>query len=173
MKGNHLTIGTIYREWKLEDTAGIQKVLLNTWLASYADFIPVTDIQWYFNNYYSEVNFAQLFDDAASTSYVAEIKNHIVGYARTKINHDQKRCYLESLYVLPEFQGKGIGSELLKLAEKKATNHSFKQIWLGVMVQNVPSLEWYKKLGFQFVEEAPFQMGKTSVLHLIGYRDIK
>lgn len=168
-----MTLAAAYREWKLDDTAGIQNVLINTWLASYADFIPVTDIQWYFNNYYSELNFAQLFDDPNVTSFVAEIKGNIVGYARTKVNTEQQRFYLESLYVLPEFQGKGIGRDLFALAERKASEHSFKQIWLGVMVQNVPSLEWYKKLGFQFIEEAPFQMGKTNVLHLIGYRDIK
>lgn len=164
---------TNYREWKLEDTSGIQNVLFNTWVASYADFIPLTDIQWYFNNYYSDVNFAQLYDDVTSTGFIAEMKKNIIGYARTKVNNDQKRCYLESLYVLPEFQGKGIGRDLLSLAEKNALKNSFTQIWLGVMVQNIPSLDWYKKLGFQFVEEAPFQMGKTTVPHLIGYRDIK
>ena len=57
-----------YREWALDDTNEIQKVLFNTWLASYADFIPMTDIQWYFNNYYSEINFAQLFTDPPDCS---------------------------------------------------------------------------------------------------------
>ena len=168
-----MSVQPTYREWTLDDTNDIQKVLYNTWLASYADFIPITDIQWYFNNYYSEINFAQLFDDQDSFSFVSEWKQHIVGYARMKINHEQHRCYLESLYVLPEFQGKGIGTELIKIVEKKAQEHAFTQIWLGVMQQNIPSLEWYKKLGFEFVEESPFQMGKTSVNHFLGYRDIR
>ncbi len=168
-----MAIETIYREWTLDDTNEIQKVLFNTWLASYSDFIPMTDIQWYFNNYYSDINFARLFDDTNTTSYVAEIKKNIVGYARMKFNQEQKRCYLESLYVLPEFQGKGIGTDLLKIVEQNAQKHSYNQIWLGVMEQNIPSLEWYKKLGFQFVEQSPFQMGKSTVNHFIGFRDIK
>ncbi len=168
-----MSLQTTYREWTLDDTNDIQKVLFNTWLASYADFIPVTDIQWYFNNYYSEINFAQLYDDNITIGFVAEVKTHIVGYARMKIDSEHERCYLESLYVLPEFQGKGIGTELLKIVERKALEHSFRQIWLGVMEQNIPSLNWYKKLGFQFVEESPFQMGKTTVNHLIGFRDIQ
>ncbi len=168
-----MSLNTTYREWTLDDTSEIQKVLFNTWVASYADFIPMTDMQWYFNNYYSEINFAQLFDDANSVGVVAVVKHHIVGYARMKINVEKHRCYLESLYVLPEFQGKGIGTELLKLIEAKAQEHSFSQIWLGVMEQNIPSLNWYKKLGFQFTEESPFQMGRTSVNHFIGFRDIK
>ncbi|NUN69711.1 MAG: GNAT family N-acetyltransferase [Bacteroidetes bacterium] len=168
-----MSLQPTYRQWTLDDTNDIQKVLFNTWLASYADFIPITDIQWYFNNYYSEINFAQLFDDPKSIAFVSEVKGHIVGYARMKINTEQQRCYLESLYVLPEFQGKGIGSGLLQHVERKAVDHSFRQIWLGVMEQNVPSLEWYKKLGFTFVEQSPFQMGKTTVNHFVGYRDIK
>ncbi|MFA6457038.1 MAG: GNAT family N-acetyltransferase [Bacteroidota bacterium] len=168
-----MSVHTTYREWTLDDTNDIQKVLFNTWLASYADFIPITDIQWYFNNYYSEINFAQMFDDELSTGFVAEIKSHIIGYARMKVDMEQHRCYLESLYVLPEFQGQGIGTELLKIVERKAQEKSFNQIWLGVMQQNLPSLEWYKKLGFSFVEQSPFQMGKSTVLHLVGFRDIK
>ncbi|HAP36965.1 MAG TPA: hypothetical protein DCQ28_13930 [Bacteroidetes bacterium] len=168
-----MSIKTTYREWTLDDTSEIQKVLLNTWIASYADFIPMSDIHWYFNNYYSEINFARLYDDPNTTSFVAEIKGNIIGYARMKVNQEQNRCYLESLYVLPEFQGKGIGTDLLKMVEQKALQFSFNQIWLGVMEQNVPSLEWYKKLGFQFVEQSPFQMGITTVNHFIGYRDIK
>ncbi len=157
----------------MDDTSATQKVLLNTWIASYADFIPMKDIHWYFNNYYSDINFARLHDDPNVWSFVAEVKGHVVGYARGKVNQDQNRFYLESLYVLPEFQGKGIGTELLKLVELKAKELQYLEIWLGVMVQNIPSLEWYKKLGFQFVEESPFQMGKTSVNHLIGFRVIR
>jgi len=162
-----------YREWKMEDTDETQKVLFKTWVASYADFIPMKDIQWYFNNYYSDINFARLHDDPDTWSFVAEVGDHVVGYARGKINREQNRFYLESLYVLPESQGKGIGSELLKMVEKTALQQKFSEVWLGVMIQNIPSIEWYKKLGFQFVEEAPFQMGKTSVNHLVGYREIK
>lgn len=168
-----MSLTATYRESTVDDTADIQKVLLNTWIASYADFIPMGDIQWYFNNYYSDINFARLHADPVTWNFIADVKGHIVGYARGKVNTEQNRFYLESLYVLPEFQGKGIGSELLKIVERKALELNHTAIWLGVMVQNIPSLEWYKKLGFQFVEESPFQMGKTSVNHLIGFRTIK
>jgi hypothetical protein len=40
------------------------------------------------------------------------------------------------------------------------------------MKQNIKALEWYKNLGFVFVEEEPFQMGLTGVMHLIGYKTI-
>ncbi len=40
------------------------------------------------------------------------------------------------------------------------------------MSDNVTALSWYAKLGFNFVEEAPLTMGKTTVMHRIGYRII-
>jgi ribosomal protein S18 acetylase RimI-like enzyme len=46
------------------------------------------------------------------------------------------------------------------------------EIWLGVMVQNVDALAWYRKLGFIFEREEPFTMGKTTVPHLIGFKKI-
>jgi ribosomal protein S18 acetylase RimI-like enzyme len=168
-----MSLITTYRESTIDDTAAIQQVLFNTWVASYADFIPMKDIQWYFNNYYSDSNFARMCDDPTTWNFVAEVKEHVVGYARGKIKAEQHRFYLESLYVLPEFQGRGIGTELLKIVEQKALSNNHSSLWLGVMVQNIPSLEWYRKIGFQFVEESPFQMGKTVVDHLIGYRQIK
>jgi ribosomal protein S18 acetylase RimI-like enzyme len=167
-----MSLHPTYRAGTIEDTAAIQKVLFNTWVASYADFIPMKDIQWYFNNYYSDVNFARINDDPLTWNFVAEVKEFVVGYARGKINAEQNRFYLESLYVLPEFQGKGIGTDLLKIVEEKALANQHGTIWLGVMVQNLPSLEWYRKLGFQDTEESPFQMGKTVVNHLIGFREI-
>jgi hypothetical protein len=40
------------------------------------------------------------------------------------------------------------------------------------MVQNTQALAWYRRVGFQFVEELPCTMGGTTVPHLVGYRAI-
>ncbi|MBW7889050.1 MAG: GNAT family N-acetyltransferase, partial [Bacteroidetes bacterium] len=154
------------------DIPQIQSVLFNTWVAAYAEFIPIQDIQWYFNNYYSESRFREMADETTTWNFVAEIHGQLAGYARAKIHGDDKNFYVESLYVLPEFQGKGIGIELLKICESYAKERNFSQVWLGVMEKNVKTLAWYKKLGFEFTAEAPFVMGETTVNHLIGYRTI-
>ena len=86
-----------------------------------------------------------------------------------KIN---KRFYISSLYILPDYQGFGIGKKLLKEAYLIAMQKQYDRIWLGVMTKNVKAVDWYKNIGFVFVEEDPFQMGKTEVMHLIGYKII-
>jgi len=37
------------------------------------------------------------------------------------------------------------------------------------MVKNEPAVSWYKKMGYEVVENAPFTMGKTTVDHYIGF----
>ena len=76
------------------------------------------------------------------------------------------------MYVLPKYQGFGLGKKLLNEAYRIAKEKHFNKVWLGVMKQNVKSLEWYQNLGFIFDEEEPFQMGSTEVMHLIGYKVI-
>jgi len=84
-----------------------------------------------------------------------------------------KKFFVSSLYVLPVYQGFGIGKKLLNTAYASAASKNYNKVWLGVMKQNVKSLEWYKNLGFIFAEEEPFKMGETEVLHLIGYKEIE
>jgi hypothetical protein len=40
------------------------------------------------------------------------------------------------------------------------------------MSENIASVNWYKSLGFVLVEEEPFKMIKTTVNHLIGWKEI-
>jgi ribosomal protein S18 acetylase RimI-like enzyme len=62
---------------------------------------------------------------------------------------------------------------LLAESYKIANEKHYGKVWLGVMKQNTKAVEWYKKLGFEFVEEEPFTMGATKVLHLIGFINIE
>ncbi|MBP1678989.1 MAG: Histone acetyltransferase HPA2-like protein, partial [Bacteroidetes bacterium] len=74
--------------------------------------------------------------------------------------------------VRPRYQGAGIGGRLLEHAEREARERGADALWLGVMVKNTRALEWYKRIGFMFVEEAPFVMGASSADHLIGFRPL-
>jgi ribosomal protein S18 acetylase RimI-like enzyme len=93
-----------------------------------------------------------------------------VGYMLMSFDEETRRCHVASIYVLPESQGHGLGSMLMQEAFRVAREANYDRVWLGVMSENTPTIDWYKALGFTFVEEAPFTMGKTIVRHLIGFR---
>jgi len=41
------------------------------------------------------------------------------------------------------------------------------------MSENLPSVKWYKSIGFIFKEEIPFTMVDTTINHLFGWKEIK
>jgi ribosomal protein S18 acetylase RimI-like enzyme len=51
-----------------------------------------------------------------------------------------------------------------------ARKYKVDRVWLGVMIDNRPAIEWYDKQGFVFVENRPFTIGKTTIDDLIGYK---
>jgi ribosomal protein S18 acetylase RimI-like enzyme len=161
------------RSWKTEDLGTIRTITWTTWVDAYGSFIPEADLRAYFDRTYAVDELAGLLVSPLFRGLLAEVDGQPSGYAKVACAPEEARCYLSSLYVLPTYQGKGIGSLLLKEAERHALEFGMTAIWLGVMVQNTPTLRWYERIGFTFVEEQPFTMGATSVPHRIGYRPIR
>lgn len=163
----------VYREWNEDDLPAIQNLLLETWMEAYSPFIPESDLQNYHRLTYNLDALKTMFRDADVKGFVAEFDGAIVGCIRTKLARDEKRFYVSSLYVLPHHQGKGIGRTLMTMAAHEAISQGHDQIWIGVMEKNKDGLDWYKKFGYQVLEEAPFTMGKSTVNHYIGFVPVK
>lgn len=160
------------REWTREDCPDVRRILWSTWLSSYASFVPERDLRWYLDTHYTVSLLNQLLEKPEVRGYMAEIDDRPAGWMRTTLAGDESRLYISSLYVLPEHQGKGLGSRLLDEADRDARVRGADELWLGVMEQNVEAVEWYRKMGFRFIKEEPFTMGKTTINHLIGYRSL-
>ena len=160
------------RPWQKADLASIRRITWQSWISAYASFIPESDLQSYFSIHYTDKAFLDMFDDPLTQGFVAETDEQIAGYARLFFNGDENRLYVPSLYFLPDFQGQGMGRRLLEAAEEYAAEKGLDELWIAVMVKNRQALVFYRKVGFQFVREEPFTMGKTTVSHLIGYKKL-
>ena len=157
------------RNWTKEDFSIVKNILLVTWKNTYT-FIPEEDILTHFEKHYSEDRLIEILNDPFSEGIIAEVNSVPAGWLKLFEDHINKKFFVSSLYVLPEYQGVGLGKKLLNESYRIAKEKQFSKVWLGVMKQNVKSLEWYQNLGFIFDEEEPFQMGSTNVMHLIGYK---
>ncbi len=62
--------------------------------------------------------------------------------------------YICAMAVFPEYQGQGIGKQLLKLAETKARDHGLKKLSLIVFEQNLGAKRLYDQSGFVVVARA-------------------
>jgi ribosomal protein S18 acetylase RimI-like enzyme len=57
--------------------------------------------------------------------------------------------------ILPAFQGKGLGSKLIKTAVQYLKEEGLDGIWLGLDPRNTGARLFYEKLGFKQIEGAP------------------
>jgi ribosomal protein S18 acetylase RimI-like enzyme len=166
-------MGIVIRPWQKSDLASVRRITWESWISTYVSFIPETDLKAHFDIHYTEESLLSMFDDPSMYGFIAEMDGQIAGYARLLFNRNESRLYVSSLYLLPIFQGQGMGSQLLDAAEGYAWEKGLDQLWIGVMVKNRQALNFYREVGFQFIRELPFTMGKTTVSHLIGFKRIK
>ena len=58
-------------------------------------------------------------------------------------------CYLDQLFVAPEYQGSGLGRELLAFTRLQLPD----EIWLRCVRENEKAWHWYEREGFLFEKE--------------------
>lgn len=79
--------------------------------------------------------------------WVATQEEKVVGFA--SIAQEESKDSISAIYVLPEYQGQGIGKALLKKILEFYKNS--KEIWLEVVSYNENAINFYQKHGFQVV----------------------
>lgn len=96
-----------------------------------------------------------------------------VGYAKLKHpsapkgQSDQNAAQLQKIYILTEFLGQRIGSELLSHVLCEAQQRA-PMLWLDVLRENVRAVTFYKKHGFSAIDEQTFSIGSQRFLfHLM------
>ncbi|MBZ0199255.1 MAG: GNAT family N-acetyltransferase [Ignavibacteriaceae bacterium] len=162
----------LFRPWDKNDFPHVYDILKKSWDSAYSSFVPKDDLDFYLNQNYNLSKLEELYNKHSVFCFVAEVDGKAVGWLKLSISDEEKKNYLSSIYVLPDFQKLKIGQRLMTIAFTKAKENGFPDIWIGVMEKNIPALEWYKKIGFVFVENLPFKMGKTTISHLIGVKEI-
>ena len=87
--------------------------------------------------------------DANQQIIIAEENQALVGFACTFLNDDPYwGAYLDNLHVSPAYKGKGIGHELMRrTAGIVFNNNAGSKLYLWVLVDNIPAVKFYEKLG--------------------------
>ncbi|NES19282.1 MAG: GNAT family N-acetyltransferase [Symploca sp. SIO3E6] len=82
---------------------------------------------------------------------VAECQKQVVGFALFFSNYStfltQPGIYLEDLFVLPEFRGRGIGKALITSVAELAVERNCGRLEWSVLDWNEPAIAFYRNLG--------------------------
>jgi GNAT superfamily N-acetyltransferase len=103
--------------------------------------------------------------DPASTFLIAEVGGRAAGYVKLHAGEPaegvegDKPVELVRLYVLHEWLGRGVGSELMSACLDEARRAGHETIWLGVWERNGRAQAFYRKWDFREVGEHVFRLG--------------
>ena len=136
-------------------------------LAIYAPYIENTTITFEYN-IPTEAEFLERFRriTAQFPWLVWEEDGSILGYAygSAPFERDAYRwCAEDSVYLLPEAQGKGIGAKLCLALEKVLIYQGYRRIYALITAENKNSITFHQKLGYTLRAELPdagFKFGR-------------
>lgn len=102
----------LIRKMTKEDIKDVQNVARESWRATYEGIIPLA-IQ---NRFLTEAYSDQMMERRLNHSliFVAEVEGIVVGFANYGRVNLQREAELSAIYILPIYQGRGIGSALLE-----------------------------------------------------------
>jgi ribosomal protein S18 acetylase RimI-like enzyme len=87
-----------------------------------------------------------------NTTHIKIIKVEETSAGTIDVREGNENIFISGLYILPQFQGKGIGSSILKELIDKAQSEK-KRLELEVLRVNTDAQRLYKRLGFIMTEK--------------------
>lgn len=107
-----------------------------------------------------EEHFYRTFEELMSGSpyadaYIVEQDGKAVGYTLLAITYSNEAgglvLWIEEIYILPEYRGKGYGTEIFEFLDKEYGN-KVARIRLEVEETNSRAIRLYNKLGFKYLD---------------------
>lgn len=136
------------RPMEEKDIPDVQYVAKKSWNHTYYDIIPEEVQNNFLNSAYSDEMLKKRLEQIV---FVAEDKGKIVGFINLNETNKPNIYDLTAIYLLPAYQGKGIGTKLIKHSIQEV--EVFEEIFLEVEKSNINAVNFYKKLGFKIVDE--------------------
>lgn len=138
----------IIRKMLEADIPDVQYVAKKSWNATYQGIIPEDVQNSFLKVAYSDEMLKKRLDQII---FVAEHDEKIIGFINLKETEQPNTYDLSAIYLLPDYQGKRIGSRLIAHSIEPIKN--FEKIFLEVEKDNINAVNFYKKLGFKIVDE--------------------
>lgn len=100
--------------------------------------------------------------------YVYRLNSEIVGVAALHVESEDSGR-IRWVYVLPEYQRRGIGTALIKFIQDRAKRIGLKRLWLVTPEGAYWAINFYKKLGFEMKDRIERPWGFDAVM----YKELK
>lgn len=123
----------------------------------YSSILSAEQIDYMIGKFLSLKSLKNQFQNENYRFYLVQEDGVFAGFIALQPQDD--KLFLSKLYLNKEFRGKGYGKRMLNFVFDEAKRESFKSVYLTVNRFNTPSIEVYKKYGFNIVDEQKTDIG--------------
>jgi ribosomal protein S18 acetylase RimI-like enzyme len=143
------------RRIDIADVIALSAIARSTFYDTFTGTCTEEDMQGFLDEYYNEARLGKELLDDKTHCYFAEVDKLPVAYLQFKEDYSNfpeikkwKALELKRIYVLKEFQGKGIAQMLMDFFLDFAVENKYEAVWLGVWEHNERAQKFYAKYGF-------------------------
>lgn len=163
------------RKANVLDAEAIAKVHVDTWRTAYEGILPssfLDKLSYHQRTELWEMNLRKP-DDYVIVAVNEE--SRVIGFADTSkrpTNLENNSTDLTSLYLLKEYQGRGIGKLLMQELFRYYNEQNYVSVYVEVLKDN-PTKTFYEAFGAKHIEDIEIQIGGKKLIESIYKWDLK
>ncbi|MFF5996723.1 GNAT family N-acetyltransferase [Lysinibacillus sp. KU-BSD001] len=163
---------------KAHDVAQLSKLSIDTYVETYCILSTIETVQAHTAKAFTEEALLKELAHPGSTFYFALLDGEVAGYIKLNTGGAQTddvgedALEVERIYIQNQFQGRGLGRQLIEEAIHMARQKGKKRIWLGVWEKNEQAVAFYKKMGFTRQGEHIFMFADEACTDYIMVKEL-
>jgi ribosomal protein S18 acetylase RimI-like enzyme len=142
-----VTVGFSVRDATEIDLDRVTEIKVRNWADTYGSILEPAVLRPFLDVDAQLAELREIFSQPGTLLLVAEnASGDIAGFALTYLDYEPEP-WLESLHVLRELRGSGIGSLLMRRTAERVIERGHNSMRLGVISGNVAAGRFYERLG--------------------------
>jgi GNAT superfamily N-acetyltransferase len=167
------TASLVIRPVGVDEIPALRALAERIWRVSYAVMLTPAQIDYMLAWMYAPETIAREMAEGVIWES-AWLGAELVGFHSCAPERASRRLKLNKLYLLPEYQGRGLGQQLLARVHQLAAQAGVRQVWLQVNKQNARAIGAYRRAGYAVERSAVFDIGGGFVMDdFIMTRDVE
>ena len=142
------------RKVGLDNLEELQEIGVRSYLPHYAYLWKPNGIEWYLERCFGDEFLQKEISDPNVEYYIVENNGENIGMMKLVLkkpvpdSNIENALYLEKVYFIKEWTGKGVGRKLIDYALQRAAELKRDCVWLTAMDTSAKPIEAYEKAGF-------------------------
>jgi ribosomal protein S18 acetylase RimI-like enzyme len=143
------------RDATAEDLERVTEIKVRNWADTYSSILEPAVLRPFLDRDAQLAELREKFAQSGTLLLIAEDgSSAMTGFAITYLD-DEPEPWLESLHVLREFRGTGIGALLMRRTAERLIANGYSSMRLGVISGNVAASRFYERLGATMIGLEP------------------